>query len=92
MTVQEMTRPTITAKELAEKRYLVKMLKGMIRYGEAKLAGFDFDAQTQQYGNVWRVVITVGYRPLPIYPQVVEGPEPEMYASVKEVSKAKRSA
>lgn len=89
MTVQEIARPTITAKELAEKRYLVKMINGMIRYGQAKLAGFDYDAQIEQYGNVWRVVVTVGYRPLPLYPQVVDGPEPEMYAAVKKVPKAK---
>jgi hypothetical protein len=89
MMVQEIIRPTISTKELTEKRYLDKMLRASIRYAEAKLRGFDFDAQIEQYGNVWRAVLTVGYRPLPVYPQVVDGPEPEMYAVVKEVPKAK---
>lgn len=84
MTAQEVTRPTISTKELYEKRYLDKMLRAAIRYAEAKLRGFNFDAQIDQYGNVWRAVITVGYQPLPIYPQLVDGEEPEMYAVVKE--------
>lgn len=84
MALQEITRPTISTKELYEKKYLDKMLRASIRYAEAKLRGFNVDAQIEQYGDVWRAVITVGYRPLPVYPLVTDVDEPEMYVTVKE--------
>jgi hypothetical protein len=41
------------------------------------LQGFDFDAQVEQFGDVWRVVVTVGWKPLPLTPEIVDIPKPE---------------
>jgi hypothetical protein len=72
---QRLDQPTervkVNAKELAEKRLIVKSILGGIAWMRAALQGFDFDAQTEQFGNVWRIVITVGWKPLPLPVEVV---------------------
>ena len=81
MTVREtasgLVRPKISMKELCERRLIVKYINAMIRYGQAKLNGFDFSAETQQYGDVYKVVVTVQWKPLPLLPEIVDIPKPE---------------
>ena len=76
-TVSSPNRPKISVKELVERRYITKMLLGMMAWGRAKLTGFPFDAQIEQSGDVYRVTVTVKHIPLPIIPEVIHEPKPE---------------
>jgi hypothetical protein len=64
-------------KELSEKRYVEKAINAMIRYGQSKLGGFEFDAQTMRYGDTWRITITVGWVPQPLTPVITDLVKPE---------------
>jgi hypothetical protein len=64
-------------KELCERRHIIKYLNAMIRYGQAKLNGFYFTAETQQYGDIYRVTVTVQWKPLPLTPEITDIPKPE---------------
>jgi hypothetical protein len=65
------TGQKMSAKEFAERRMIVKAINGMISWARSALTGFDFDAQTEQYGDVWRITITVGWKPLPLPVEIV---------------------
>ena len=71
MEAPRVVRPTLSAKEYAERRYIHKTINAGVHYMQSKLGGFGFDAQTEQYGDVWRVTITVQWKPLPPVPVIV---------------------
>jgi hypothetical protein len=56
---------TISAKELAERKWLVKILNGAASWARSKLVGWAVDAQIEGYGSVYRMTLTVAYSPLP---------------------------
>lgn len=66
---------TISAKEYAERRYIQKAINATVHYAQSKLGGFGFDAQTEQYGDVWRVVLTVQWKALPPAPRIIPSME-----------------
>jgi hypothetical protein len=73
MEAPQTVRGTITAKELVMRRRLVRLINGVVRYAQAKIAPYRFDAQVEQHGNVYRITMTVEYRDLPPEPEVIIG-------------------
>jgi hypothetical protein len=71
--VPQIVRRTITARELVARRRLIRLINGVVRYAQAKIAPYGFDAQVEQYGNVYRITMTVEYRDLPPEPEVIIG-------------------
>jgi hypothetical protein len=71
METPRVVRPTISAKEWNERRYITKVVNATIHYAQSKLAGFPFDAQTERYGDVWRVVLTIKWTPQPPAPKII---------------------
>lgn len=70
-------RPKISLKELSERKYILKALKGGENWLRSKLAGFPIDVQEEQSGDVYRVTVTVKWIPLPLIPEVIQEPKPE---------------
>jgi len=64
-------RPTISAKESNERRYIQKVVNATIHYAQSKLGGYPFDAQCEHCGNVWKVVLTIEYVPQPPPPKII---------------------
>ena len=69
----QIVRGTITAKELVMRRRLIRLINGVVRYAQAKIAPYEFEAQVQQYGDLYRITMTVHYRDLPPEPEVIIG-------------------
>ena len=71
METPRVVRPTISAKEWNERRYITKVVNATIHYAQSKLAGFPFDAESEQCGDVWRVVLTIQWTPQPPPPKII---------------------
>jgi len=71
------TKGTMTFRELAERRIIIKGLNGAAAWLRAKVGVFPIDIEIQQRGDVYQMIVQVTYRPLPPVPEVVyERPEP----------------
>jgi hypothetical protein len=77
MEAPQTVRPTISAKEYSERRYILKAINAGIHYMQAKLAGFGFDAEVESYADITRVTLTVQWKPQPLLPVIVDIPKPE---------------
>lgn len=75
MEAPQTVRPTISAKEWNERRYITKVINATIHYAQSKLAGFPFDAQSERSGNVYRVVLTVQWVPQAPAPKIIPSTE-----------------
>jgi len=73
MEAPQIDRGTITTKELVTRRRLIRLINGIVRYGQAKIAPYEFEAQVEQSGDVYRITMTVHYRELPPEPEVIIG-------------------
>ena len=61
----------IDLQEIAERRYILKALKGGTNWLRSKLSGFPVDIQEQSFGDVYRLTITVKWVPQGPMPQLV---------------------
>ena len=81
MTVQESTlgldRKQISLKELCERKEVLKMLKASGNYAAAKLAPWNVSVEMNQYADVYRLVVTVVYKPLPPLPELIYEEKPK---------------
>jgi hypothetical protein len=66
-------RGTISVRELVMRRRLVRLINGIVRYGQAKIAPYEFEAQVEQSGDLYRITMTIRYRDLPPEPEVIIG-------------------
>ena len=62
---------TVKLRELAERRIITKGLKGAAAWLMAKVGVFPVDVEIKERGDVYQMVVTIRYRPLPSVPEVV---------------------
>jgi hypothetical protein len=73
MEAPQTVRGTITTKELVMRRRLIRLINGVVRYAQAKIAPYEFEAQVEQSADVYRITMTIHYRDLPPEPEVIIG-------------------
>jgi hypothetical protein len=64
-------KDTIRLREVAERRIIVKGLKGAAAWLMAKVGVFPIDVQIEQRGDIYEMVVKVTYQPLPPVPEIV---------------------
>ena len=77
MTVPETVEGTISAKELAERKWIVKCLHGAASWLRSKCVGWNVYCEVIEDGDVYKATMTVEWKPLPpprkVVPSTQEG-------------------
>jgi hypothetical protein len=77
MTVPGTVDLTISAKELAERKWIVKCLHAAASWLRSKCVGWNVHCEVVEEGDVYRAIMTVEWKPLPpprrVIPSTQEG-------------------
>jgi hypothetical protein len=77
MTVSDTVEPVISAKELAERKWIVKCLHGAANWLRSKCVGWNVRCEVVEDGDIYKAIMTVEWRSLPpprkVIPNAQEG-------------------
>lgn len=75
--------------EAESRRMFLRHLNGGIRWLQSKMSPYEMDVQQTSFGDIFRIVLTITYRALPMPPKIIRVAKPgEIVRGEAEASEA----